>query len=281
MIKWTLYLLLTLGLYTVIQPATAPEVTIRGCVTDETGEPLIGANVLLKGTDKGTVTDFEGCFTLEVPADQPTTLMINYVGYAQQEIKVDDPEHPLSISMAPGDEVLDEVVVTGYSRGRGARALSHRVAAPAPATAPAMLTDDAMLMDYAPEKMAVSGMASPAAEPLPGSALVERSGGSTPQAAGQLTAGELSDFSKWEMWADISQEDLAAYRSVWELYPDHRYTLQLTNDLGLPVVNATVRLRDGQGNNIWTARTDHGGRAELWAHCFKETREPANGLVIV
>ncbi len=98
--------------------------------------------------------------------------------------------------------------------------------------------------------------------------------------AGQLTAGEVNDFSKWDMWADISQEDLARHRSEWQQYANHRYTLQLTNTDHLPVVNAAIQLVDGQGNVLWKARTDHSGKAELWAHFFQEVDRPSNGLEI-
>jgi Mg-chelatase subunit ChlD len=98
--------------------------------------------------------------------------------------------------------------------------------------------------------------------------------------AGQLTAGEVNDFSKWEMWTDINQEDLGMYRTTWQQYADHRYTLQLTNKQGAAINNAAVELVDGQGNVLWKARTDAQGRAELWAHYFEDVRVAANGLTI-
>jgi hypothetical protein len=98
--------------------------------------------------------------------------------------------------------------------------------------------------------------------------------------AGQLTAGEVNDFSKWDMWTDINQEDLGMYRTTWQQYADHRYTLQLTNQQGSAVNNAPVELVDGQGNVLWKARTDAQGRAELWAHYFEDVRVAANGLMI-
>lgn len=59
---------------------------IKGKVIDEKGETLIGVSILVKGTTIGTVTDFDGNFSLEVP--QNGTLVISYVGYKSQEIKV-------------------------------------------------------------------------------------------------------------------------------------------------------------------------------------------------
>ncbi|WP_299230770.1 carboxypeptidase-like regulatory domain-containing protein, partial [uncultured Bacteroides sp.] len=60
--------------------------TINGKVLDATGEPIIGANVLVKGTTNGTITDIDGKFTLNVPTE--CVLQISYIGFNTQEIKV-------------------------------------------------------------------------------------------------------------------------------------------------------------------------------------------------
>ena len=54
---------------------------VSGVVTDETGEPLIGANVQLKGSTVGTITDVDGSYSLRVPADGGNTLIISYTGF--------------------------------------------------------------------------------------------------------------------------------------------------------------------------------------------------------
>ena len=61
-------------------------VTVKGTVIDETGEPLLGAGVVVKGTTTGTTADFDGNFSLSVPAD--ATLYISFIGFATQEIPV-------------------------------------------------------------------------------------------------------------------------------------------------------------------------------------------------
>ncbi len=83
---------------------------ISGTVSDaETGEALIGANVLIKGTSTGTVTDFDGNFTID--ADQGDMLVISYIGYSAQEVTVNGSN--LAIALSSG-EALQEVVVVGY-----------------------------------------------------------------------------------------------------------------------------------------------------------------------
>jgi iron complex outermembrane receptor protein len=79
-------------------------------VSDKAGEPLIGVNVLEKGTTNGVITDFNGQFTLNVA--QGKTLVVSYVGYLTQEVTVKG--HNLKITLAEDTKTLDEVVVVGY-----------------------------------------------------------------------------------------------------------------------------------------------------------------------
>lgn len=84
---------------------------VTGTVTDHTGEPVIGANVIEKGTANGTITDLDGRFVLEVPAG--ATLRITYLGYEEQQIAVGK-QNTLRIRLAEAAQKLDEVVVVGY-----------------------------------------------------------------------------------------------------------------------------------------------------------------------
>lgn len=85
--------------------------TVTGVVLDPTGMPVIGANIMVKGTTNGTITDMDGKFSLEVNKD--ATLVISYIGFANQEIKVGN-QTKLSISLKEDSEALDELVVVGY-----------------------------------------------------------------------------------------------------------------------------------------------------------------------
>lgn len=85
---------------------------ISGKVTDESGELLIGATIMIKGTSKGTVTDINGAFTIKV-LDEENTLVVSFIGYKTREIKIEDKEY-LSIKLVGDNEVLDELVVVGY-----------------------------------------------------------------------------------------------------------------------------------------------------------------------
>src|SRR5699024_2450582 len=87
--------------------------TITGKVTDQDGDPLIGVNVIVKGTNQGTATDFNGEFILSNVEDD-ATLVISYIGYQTREIKVDG-RSAIDIVLTEDSQVIDEVVVVGYS----------------------------------------------------------------------------------------------------------------------------------------------------------------------
>ena len=84
---------------------------ITGTVLDATGMPVIGANVMVKGTTNGTITDMDGNFSLDV--EEGATLVVSYIGFANQEIKVGKQTN-LAITMKEDAEALDELVVVGY-----------------------------------------------------------------------------------------------------------------------------------------------------------------------
>ena len=86
--------------------------TVTGTVVDGTGEPLIGVSVQVKGTSTGAITDLDGKFS--IPNVSPeSTLVISYIGYATQEIKVGD-QATFNITLADDAQLLEEVVVIGY-----------------------------------------------------------------------------------------------------------------------------------------------------------------------
>ena len=89
---------------------------MTGTVVDGTGEPLIGVSVLVKGTTAGAITDFDGKFSIpNVKAG--STLVVSYIGYATQEIKVGN-QTTFNITMEDDNQLLDEVVVIGYGTAK-------------------------------------------------------------------------------------------------------------------------------------------------------------------
>ena len=84
---------------------------VTGTVTDENGEGIPGANIIIKGTSQGTITDMDGGFALN--ASSSDVLIITYVGYSTVEVPVGSQSN-LSISLNEDIAALDEIVVTGY-----------------------------------------------------------------------------------------------------------------------------------------------------------------------
>ncbi len=97
---------------------------ITGTVLDATGIPVIGANIMVKGTNVGTITDVDGKFTLDVAEN--AILQVTYIGFASQEIKVGN-QTSLSITMKEDSEMLGEVVVTALGIKREEKALGYAV----------------------------------------------------------------------------------------------------------------------------------------------------------
>ena len=88
-------------------------VNTKGTVTDDTGLPLPGANIMIKGTSIGTQTDFDGEYEIETkPGD---VLVFSYVGFDSKEITVSNVTNIIDVSLDKGDFLLGEVVVGGIS----------------------------------------------------------------------------------------------------------------------------------------------------------------------
>lgn len=99
-----LTLILTISLY-------AQNTTLKGVIVDETDTPLIGATVQVKGTSTGSITDFDGNYTIK--ANKGAVITFSYIGYKTQEIKFTG-QPTVNIKMVPDNQTLDEVVVVGY-----------------------------------------------------------------------------------------------------------------------------------------------------------------------
>ncbi len=99
-------------LFLFLATVTFAQQSVTGTISDESGEPLIGATILEKGTSNGTVSDFNGNFEINVSDD--AMLLISYTGYTDTELSVEG-NGRMNITLAEKSEVLDAVVVTGFS----------------------------------------------------------------------------------------------------------------------------------------------------------------------
>ena len=99
------------------------ESQVHGKILDELGMPVIGATIQVKGTTSGTITNFDGEFDLDVNSND--VLVVSYVGYASQEVKVDGKD--IVVTLKEDTEVLSEVVVLGYGANARKQDLSASV----------------------------------------------------------------------------------------------------------------------------------------------------------
>lgn len=103
-------------------PTQQNKINVKGIITDSKGEPIIGANVLEQGTTNGTISDMDGNFSLEVPAD--ATLVITYIGYQPQNIPVNG-QKDFTIKMQEEALTLDQIVVTAMGIKKKATSLTY------------------------------------------------------------------------------------------------------------------------------------------------------------
>lgn len=90
-------------------------IIVKGVITDRNGEPVIGANVVQRGTQHGTITDLDGKFQIDVP--QNASLVVSFVGYRTQQIAMNG-KRQINIVLEEDSELLDDVVVIGYGTQR-------------------------------------------------------------------------------------------------------------------------------------------------------------------
>ena len=96
---------------------------IKGRVTDAGNEPIVGASIMMKGSNDGTISDMEGRFSLNAPLG--TTLVVSYIGYVTQKVKTDGRNKPLTIVLKEDTKRLGEVVVTALGIKRDRKALGY------------------------------------------------------------------------------------------------------------------------------------------------------------
>jgi hypothetical protein len=210
---------------------------VIGQIFDKTG-PIPGANIVIKGTKIAAQTNFEGYYGIDAKIGD--VLIISYIGMKTVTIKVDN--KIMNVELTNDSVTLEEVVTVGYAR----KSKSKSKVVGAVVTKPVSMTSVASesLADVSDKKISTIG---------------NKDG----IKAGQLTAGEVNDFSHYNYWKGLTATELEEWKKLWKLNPTHRYSVSLKNDKGFPIINKVIHLKK-DSEMIWTARTDNTGRAELW-----------------
>ncbi len=227
-------------------------ITITGTVFDEDGDPIPGVIVKVEEyPDIATLTDFNGHYELKNIPDDAKKLIFSFTGMETQIIKIKH-DTVINVTMTSDNLEIDEVVVTslGIKKHKGIFRSSKRD-----------LTysadyDDGGSLDFSDADFY--------------DASDRASSNDNNINSGQLTAGEVNDFGKWEMWQDITNDQLKQFKTLWQIYPKERYCVLLTSENNSPIIDATVYLKS-DNKTIWTAKTDNTGKAELWANMFDST----------
>lgn len=118
--KTLILFLLIFGVFSIL----SAQRTISGTIKDQSGEPLIGASLLIKGTSTGTISDFDGGYSLTVP-EGATTLVVSYTGFSTEEVEIGT-QSEIDIVLAEG-VLLNEAIVTALGIERDEKALGYAV----------------------------------------------------------------------------------------------------------------------------------------------------------
>jgi len=268
------------------------QITISGYAIAEDGIGIPGATVRVKGyTDIGTITDLDGKYTLSNVPAAATALVFSFVGMETLEVEISG-KSTINVTLKSADVSLDEVVVMaigisksekaiGYaattissesrtkgatiswdrdkskkskvdkteSSGEGSRGLSSEsiVSEGVPVVVETEIASETKIISVPKSYVTSSGISS-----------------------GTLTAGEINDFSKWEMWKDVTTSEFQTYQDNWKFYFKNRITAQLKNKNNLPVIGAKINLIENE-KVIWSSTSDNTGKAELWGNIYTNT----------
>ena len=107
-----------------ISQVNAQTVKVSGKIMDETGEPLPGASVIIKGASDGTAADFDGNYEIEL--SKGNILIFSFTGFMNQEMEVQE-SGTFNITLLPNSQTLDEIVVTGYGQTQNVRMISTAI----------------------------------------------------------------------------------------------------------------------------------------------------------
>jgi hypothetical protein len=243
-------------------------VLIRGKVKTDTDSALAGAVVRIKDTAIATTTNKNGEFTIAVPKF-PAILVFSSVGCKTKEfrLKKTDSTKYITINLYSAEATMDEVVVVGYGTAKrsvmtGSVVVSHSdksFSSPLAGMCPGLSVAKADKADKA-VRSRDKGMR----DEVKGATENHK-----PYHSKILTAGELSDFKKWNLWEGYSNAEFRQWSAHWGITPINRYCVQVQNENHTGIAGEKVYLINRYTRDTaWRAVTDNTGKAELWANCI-------------
>jgi hypothetical protein len=229
---------------------------ISGFLYDSDGFEIPDAEISVRGTSISTITNEQGFYTLKASIGE-VLLVINPIGASQEFIITSE-----KMNLKFKSEVLleSEVRVAGFSSEPKTMASSSVGEVLEGKIAGLKIESDKK------GSVKIRGMSS----------LSEKSGTIISGASssfgvsnssvqpGQLTAGEVNDFSHWNYWQGLTESEWNQWKNHWNFNPTARYSVILTNKEGFPIFNKVLHLKNASNKILWTSITDNTGRAELW-----------------
>lgn len=220
--------------------------TVSGIVYDSEKNPIPGVQIFVEGTKITALTDIDGKFVLKNVSDSCQTAIFKIYGMETIRVKIKG-KNFLEVYMNRDKKI--EVIDDKTTYDDKTKLLGYAIT------------------DTKSEKHKSDKRTTAIYEDIPATTSTNIN-----VKSGTLTAGELNDFGKWEMWKDISEKDLSTYQKKWLIYPKDRYCVLVQDQNKQPIIDATVYLL-ADNNIIWTAKTDNTGKAELWNSLYKENTQ--------
>lgn len=273
-------------------PFTGSAQILNGRVMNESGERAGGVTVRFQNKANAISTNADGSFKI-LAAKLPDTLVFSAAGYEPYKVvitekNIKDPD--FEVVLLNTRKELSEVVITAYSTERKKSDMAYSTSAggtEVSAAAPGIRIRGASSM---PGKKtardvtrAYGGTLTDAAKgyiapvtatdkyffadtnigPRSGIAAKSR----------MLTAGEVNDFNKWNMWEEYTENEFKSMGNFWGIAPNRRFSVQVTDKKFNAVINEPVFLvSKTTSDTVWRAFTDNTGKAELWAGFFKDDK---------
>jgi len=266
---------------------------LTGKVVDKSGKPISGATIRIKGiSDFSATTDKKGNFVMKPMADSlliiatsigmqtleikikdaknlrlvmnPEIIMVDTLAYDVDEISISDDIVEMPVYEEAETYSYSDVSKSEYKKDKGeSSSRSYKY------ESKTVVPTSGIMSDYS------DGDAYSYTESLEGytedAREKETETKNVDAKSGMLTAGEIHDFSKWELWNDITENQLSQFKTLWQIYPLNRYCVQLTSKDGKPLIDIKLTLKNKNNETVWNAITDNTGKAELWAGMFDTT----------
>lgn len=258
-------------------PYWAVSQELNGRVLRESGDRASGVNVYFQNRKNNITTNPDGTFRIRA-THLPDTLVFDAPGYEPYKVVINeknikDPEFEVVML----NERKRSVGVPGFKTAAPESAMSEVVVTTAYGTSSRSGSGSMYEKDYAGSELAgrvpglkVSGYSSFGAGPgsyklfFADTNIAPRTGIAAKSRI--LTAGEVNDFNKWNMWEEYTGNEFKSMRNFWGMNPVNRFSVQYTDKRFNAIINEPVFLVNRvSGDTVWRARTDNTGKAELWA----------------